>query len=183
MEVAVLPSKSAVLLRALVNVLLGLVLLAWPGLTLIILIYAFALNILIVGIVTMFEPAFDKGSRNALLSILLGLIGIVAGIFLLARPVLTGEILALLIAFWALLFGVVDIYVGFASSKEKIPGGWVMVLIGILSVVFGIYMLFNPLVGALALVWVIGVYALIAGIALGVFGLFFYPKVKASKKK
>ena len=49
MEVAVLPSKSAVLLRALVNVLLGLVLLAWPGLTLIILIYAFALNILIVA--------------------------------------------------------------------------------------------------------------------------------------
>ena len=67
MEVAVLPSKSAVLLRALVNVILGLVLLAWPGLTIIILIYAFALNILIVGIVTLFEPVFDKNSRNAIL--------------------------------------------------------------------------------------------------------------------
>lgn len=182
MEVAVLPSKSAVLLRALVNVLLGLVLLSWPGLTLIILIYAFALNVLIVGIVTLFEPAFDKGSRNAILSILLGLLGIVAGIFLLARPVLTGEIIALLIAFWALLFGIVDIYVGFSASKEKVSGGWVMVLVGILSVIFGIYMLFNPLVGALSLVWVIGVYAVIAGLVLGVFGLFFYPKVKASKK-
>lgn len=182
MEVAVLPTKSAVILRAVVNILLGLVLLTWPGLTLLVLIYAFALNILIIGIVTLFEPAFDKGSRNALLSILLGLLGIVAGIFLLARPILTGELVALLVAIWALIFGIVDIYVGLASSKEKVSGGWVMVLVGILSVVFGIYMLFNPLVGALALVWVIAVYAILAGIALGIFGLFFYPKVKSNKK-
>ena len=74
-----------------------------------------------------------------------------------------------------------DIYVGFSASKEKVSGGWEMVLVGILSVIFGIYMLFNPLVGALSLVWVIGLYAVIAGIVLGVFGLFFYPKSKSKK--
>lgn len=183
MDVVVLPSKNIVLLRALINIMLGLVLLAWPGLTLIILIYAFALNILITGIVTMFEPAISKSSRGTLLSAILGLIGIIAGIFLLARPMLTGEIISILIAFWALLFGIIDIYIGLAGSKEKTPGSWVLVLGGILSMAFGTYMLLNPLASALALVWVIGVYSLITGIMLAIFGALFYPEVKHLKKK
>lgn len=67
MEVAVIPSKNTILLRALVNLILGAILLIWPGLTLLVLVYAFAINILIIGLATLFEPAFDK-KRSALLT-------------------------------------------------------------------------------------------------------------------
>lgn len=183
MEITTLPTKGTVLARALINILSGIVLLVWPGMTLLILVYAFALNFLLTGVATMFEPLFERNGRSALLSILLGLLSIVVGVFLLARPMLTGEILALLIALWALIFGLVDIYIGLASSRDKSSGSQILILPGILSVIFGIYMLLNPLASALALVWVIGIFALTIGIILGIFGLFFYPNLKLNKKK
>lgn len=183
MEVAILPSRSVVLLRALLNILLGAVVVIWPGITLLVIVLAFAINVLLVGIITVFEPIFDKNTKTTFLSVILGLLGIMVGIFLITRPVLTGEIVALLIAFWALLFGVLDIYAGFAANNEKIKGSLAMVFVGIVSLVFGIYVLFNPLQGALTLIWAIGLYAVIVGIILGIFGLFFYPKSLTKSKK
>ena len=183
MEVAVLPSRSVVLLRALLNILLGAIIVIWPAVTLLVIVLAFAINILLVGIITLFEPIFDKYNKPTFLSVILGILGIVAGIFLITRPILTGEIVALLIAFWALLFGIFDIYAGFAANNEKVKGSLALVLVGLLSLIFGIYVLFNPLVGALSLIWAIGLYTVIVGIVLAIFGLFFYPKKSIKAKK
>lgn len=174
MELAVLPSKNAVLLRALANIALGAVLLLWPGLTLLVLVYVFAINILIVGITTLFEPAFDK-KRSAILTTILGLAGIVAGIYLMIRPEVSAELIAILIAFWAILFGLVDIYLGFTGKDQ---GNILYIIVGIVSVIFGIYVLNYPLASILSLIWVIGWYCLIVGLIVGCIGLFFYPKTK-----
>jgi uncharacterized membrane protein HdeD (DUF308 family) len=177
MELAVLPSRNAILLRALLNMLLGAILLVWPGLTLYVLVILFAINILILGFATLFEPAFDKTNKSAVLTVLLGLLGIAAGIFLLVRPGVTATIIALLIAIWALVFGISDIYVGFAAKMEA--GARILfVLVGIIALLFGIYVLSNPLDGVLNLIWAIGFYTIIVGAVLGITGLFFYPKVK-----
>ncbi|MEI6581512.1 MAG: DUF308 domain-containing protein [bacterium] len=177
MEIAVLPSKNAILIRAIVNIGLGSILLIWPGATLVVLVYAFALNILLIGLSTLFEPAYDKSSKGSLVHVILGLVGVVAGIFLVARPELTGEIIAFLIAIWAIIFGVVDIYLGFTTKDNG--GNLLFVLVGVVSVIFGIYVLNSPLSAILDLVNVIGIYAIIVGIVLGIMGLVFYPKTKS----
>ena len=180
MEVAVMPSRASLLVRALVNIILGAMVIAWPGITLLVVVLLFALNILISGIFMIFEPAFDKKNQHAGLTVLFGVIFAIVGIFLLGRLQLTGEIVVLLIAVWALSLGMVDLYVGFTQRKEQ-PGTWLLIIAGILAVLFGIYLLFNPLVGVLTLIWVIGLYALISGIVLGILALFAYPKVKGTK--
>lgn len=181
MEIAVVPSRNTILLRSLVNIIVGVILLAWPAATLIVLVYAFAINILLIGMGTLLEPAFDKSSKGTLISVLLGLLGIIAGIYLIATPLVSGEIISLLIAFWAIVFGVSDIFVGF-SAQEKGSSNLLLILVGIISVVFGIYVLNSPLDAILDLIWVIGVYALLVGFVLGMAGLFFYPKTKKSSK-
>lgn len=180
MELVGNPSRSTLVLRGLLNIILGLVAVTWPGLTLYILILIFAINILIVGMFAIFEPLFDKKNPHSVLTALLGILGVILGIFLIARPEIAAGVVVLLIAIWALCFGVVDLYAGFASSHEK--GAWFLVLTGILSLVFGVYMLFNPLTGALALVWVIGLYAILTGLLL-VVASFFVKKTSSAKVK
>ena len=180
MELVSNPSRSTLVLRGILNIILGLVAVTWPGLTLYILILIFAINILIVGMFAIFEPLFDKRNHHAVLTALLGIVGVIVGIFLIARPEIAASVITLLIAIWALCFGVVDLYAGFMASNEGIKGSWFMILVGILSLVFGVYMLFNPLVGALTLVWVIGVYAIASGIVL-VAASFFINSAKAKK--
>ena len=158
MEIAVLPSKNAILIRAALNIGLGAILLIWPGITLLVLIYAFALNILLVGLSTLFEPSYDKSSKGSVVHVLLGIVGIVAGIYLVARPELTAEIIALLLAMWAIIFGIVDIYIGFTTKDGG--GNLLFVLVGVVSVIFGIY-------------------SLIVGVVLGILCLVFYPKTKS----
>ena len=174
MEVAVLPSKNSILLRALVNIVLGAILVIWPGITLVVLVYAVAINILLMGLVGLFEPAFNKKS-GSFLTVLLGLLGVVAGIYLIAKPNIAAELIALIIAIWALLFGMVDIYLGF-TSKVSDNSNWLMIIIGILSVLLGVFVLANPLGTILSIVFVIGWYAIIVGFVLGCVGLLFYPK-------
>lgn len=176
MEVAVLPSKNSILLRALVNIVLGAILLAWPGLTIVVLIYAFAINILLVGLSTLFEPAFDK-KKGSVLTAILGLVGVVVGIYLVARPGVTAELIALLIGIWAVVMGMVDVFMGF-TGKGADKGNWLFVVVGLLSVLLGIFVLSSPLDTILTIIWVVGWYAVIVGIVLGLLGLFFYPKAK-----
>ncbi len=175
MEVAVMPSKNSLLLRALTNIALGIIILVWPGLTLLVLIYAFAINILLVGLMALFEPAVDKTNHHGLVSVLLGLTGIVVGIYLLARPLLTGEIFIILIALWAIMFGIADIYIGL-QSKLKGKTNWLFVITGVFSLLFSIVLLNSPLDSILALIMIIGFYSLIVGVTLGAVALIAYPK-------
>jgi uncharacterized membrane protein HdeD (DUF308 family) len=175
MELVGSPSRSTLILRGLLNIILGLVAVTWPGLTLYILILIFAINILIVGMFAIFEPLFDKRNQHSVLTALLGILGVILGIFLIARPEIAAGVVVLLIAIWALCFGVV-------ASNEKIKGSWFLILTGIISLIFGVYMLFNPLAGALALVWVIGLYAILSGIILVAASFFVKSKAKKTKK-
>jgi len=70
-----------------------------------------------------------------------------------------------LIAGWAIVTGVLEI-VAAIQMRKHISGEWLMVLSGLASVVFGVLLVINPGVGALAVVWIIGAYAIVFGILL-----------------
>ena len=75
-----------------------------------------------------------------------------------------------IIAFCASFTGVAEMVVAVALRRE-IAGEWTLFLIGILSVIFGIVLAVLPGVGLLSLVWLVGLYALAAGVALIVLAL------------
>lgn len=181
MELIVKPSRNSLLLRAVVNIIFGLLVLLFPGLTLLILAFAFAVNIMIVGLYMIFEPAFDSKNKHAILTVILGLATVAVGVFLMSKPLVNIAILSLLIAAWALLYGLVDLFIGFKLADLQESGAWLFVAAGVLSLIFAIYLAFNPLDGSLAVVWVLGLYALITGIQFAYQAYRLKPKAKAKK--
>ena len=182
MEVMVMPSRNTLALRGLANLILGFIAVVWPSLTLLVLVTIFAFNILLIGLLFIFGPFVDKQSHHAILSVLLGLLGILVGFYLLGLPSISVTILSLIIAFWAILFGISDMYIGFANRDKNIPGLWLVTLIGIASLLYGVYLLVNPLNGALDTVWLLGVYGAVSG-GLLIISSFLLPKSKARAKK
>jgi uncharacterized membrane protein HdeD (DUF308 family) len=73
------------------------------------------------------------------------------------------------IAGWAIFTGILKVVMAI-SLRREIDNEWMMVLSGALSLLFGVLLAALPGAGLLSLVWIIGIYALILGIALIVLG-------------
>jgi uncharacterized membrane protein HdeD (DUF308 family) len=175
MEILLTPSRSAVAWRGFSNALLGIILLAWPQVTVYIVILFFSLNLIIVGFYSIIEPLINKSNPHAIMSVALGILGVTFGLYLIIKPEFAASLLALFIAFWAILFGVFDTSVSVKAIKAKIHFAWIFLLLGIVSILFGIYMLLNPSEGILAIVWLFGLYAMIIGITLLLMSILMKP--------
>jgi uncharacterized membrane protein HdeD (DUF308 family) len=94
-----------------------------------------------------------------------GIIGVLAGIAAFAWPGLTALVLLYIIAFWAIVTGVLEV-IAAVRLRRVISNEWALILGGALSVVFGVALIVSPGAGALAVVWLIGAYAVVFGVML-----------------
>jgi uncharacterized membrane protein HdeD (DUF308 family) len=154
----------AVALRGAAALIFGVVALIWPHITLLVLVALFGVYALVDG-VSALASAFGgrgrAGSRGWL--IVEGIVGILAGIFAFAWPGVTTLVLLWFIGFWAIVTGVIEIMEAVRLRRE-IRGEWLLILAGALSVLFGILLFALPATGALALVFLIGWYAIVFGV-------------------
>lgn len=102
--------------------------------------------------------------------VLVGLVGIAAGILTFMMPAVTAIALLIMIAAWAIVSGVFQIIAAIRLRKE-IANEWMLILSGALSVVFGVLMILSPGAGALAVLWIIGAFAIAFGVLLVIFAL------------
>jgi uncharacterized membrane protein HdeD (DUF308 family) len=98
-----------------------------------------------------------------------GVVSVALGVIALAYPGVTLLALVLLVALRAIILGVIELVAAF--SWEAIDSRWLLGLTGVLSIVLGIVLLGAPVAGGMALIWAIGIYAIVAGVALFVVGL------------
>jgi uncharacterized membrane protein HdeD (DUF308 family) len=106
-----------------------------------------------------------RGTRYKGILITEGAFGIVAGLVALAWPAVTALMLLYVVAAWAFLTGVLEILAAVLLRRE-IEGEWALFLVGVLSAALGVAMAVLPGVGLPSLVWLVGLYALLAGVAL-----------------
>lgn len=166
----ILPALSAnwwlLLLRGIVAVIFGLLTFIWPGLTLLTLVLLFGIYALLDGIFSLVAAVLGRHKSSPLWWLIVsGLISLAAGIFTFLYPQVTALVLVIFIGAWALVRGIFEI-VGAIRLRKEIDNEWLLIAIGILSVIFGIAILVSPGAGALALVWVIGAYAIIFGLPM-----------------
>jgi uncharacterized membrane protein HdeD (DUF308 family) len=147
-------------LRGTLALLFGIGALSYPGLTLVILIVFFGIYALIDGITAILMAIGEKKWPTYLL---IGVISMVAGLIAIARPGATALALLFVIGVWALIKGITEIVAAIQIRKE-VEGEWTLALSGVISILFGLFVLARPGAGALALVWLIAVYAFAHGI-------------------
>lgn len=153
-------------LRGIVAILFGVLALAWPALTLLSLVGLFAAFALLAGIASVAGAIRHRHTEDDWwVALLLGLVSIGAGAIALFTPVLTALVLVLLIGANALVTGVLDILAA-VRLRKTIQGEWMLALSGLASIVFGAIVFFFPGAGALALVWMVSVYAIVTGALL-----------------
>lgn len=158
-----------VLLRGVVAILFGLAAIAWPDLTVGILVAFFGAYALVDGIFAI-VAAFQAQDSDRLWHIAEGALGILVGLIAWVYPGLTALSLLYFIAAWALITGVIEI-VAAIRLRRQIDNELLLILSGAISVLFGLLLIFRPRDSALALVTVIGIYAIIFGVILIAFSL------------
>jgi uncharacterized membrane protein HdeD (DUF308 family) len=157
-------------LRGLFAVLFGIFAFIWPGITLAVLVlvwgaYAIADGVMaLIAAYTMHEEGKPMGSL-----IIVGILGIAAGVVTFLWPAMTALVLLLFIASWAVLMGIFEIAAAIRLRKH-IENEWLLALSGVVSIAFGVLMFLQPGAGALTVVWLIGSFSLIFGILLIVLG-------------
>jgi uncharacterized membrane protein HdeD (DUF308 family) len=154
----------AQLLRGIAAVLFGLAALLWPGMTLLVLLVIFALYALVDGLFAIVAGIRDTGGRRWLL-LAEGVLGLLAGLVVLFWPGTTALVLVYVISAWAIFTGLLKVIMSI-SFRRQVENWWLMGLGGALSVIFGGILGFLPGAGLLTLVWLVGIYALILGVAL-----------------
>jgi len=150
-----------VLLEGIASLIIGLFLLTSPGITLLVLVQVMGIFWLVGGIFRIISIFLDSSLWG--LKLLAGLLGVVAGLIILQHPlwsaILVPAIIVIIIGIEGLLFGGISLILAFRG------GGWGVGLLGGLSIVFGLVLLGNPLIGAAVLPIVLGVFGLVGGIA------------------
>ena len=154
----------ALLLRGLLAVLFGLIALFMPGITLTVLVLVFGAYALVDGVFALVAGIRGTGGSRWVL-IIEGVLGVLAGLVTVGWPGITALVLLYVIAIWAIFTGVAEIVAAIALRRE-IEGEWALILSGAISVIFGIILAVLPGVGLLSLVWLVGIYAILFGIAL-----------------
>jgi uncharacterized membrane protein HdeD (DUF308 family) len=164
-----------VALRGAFAVLFGLMALIWPAITLLALVILFGAYALVDGVFTLVAAfgkrdsiAVDSGSRGLLVA--QGVAGIILGVLAIAWPGITALVLLWVIAAWAVLIGALEIFAAVRLRRE-LRREWLLALSGALSVLFGILLVVWPAAGALTVVVLIGVSAIVFGVTLLTLGL------------
>ena len=164
-----------IVFRGLVALLFGVLAIAWPGITLAALVIVWGAYALADGLLALIAAWRVRDQGRPFWSLLIvGLLGIAAGVVTFLWPAITALSLLMIIAVWAVAMGVFQIAAAIRLRKV-IQGEWLLGLSGLASVIFGVVVIARPGAGALAVIWLIGSYAIFFGILLIALGLRLKP--------
>ena len=154
------------LLRGLVAVLFGVLTWLQPGISLAALVLLFGAYAFADGILGVWAAISGRKQHEDWWVLLLwAFVGIGVGIVTFLVPGVTALALLFYIAIWATASGVLQIVVAIRLRRE-IADEWLLFLAGLLSVAFGVLLMIRPAEGALAVLWLIGAYAIFFGALL-----------------
>lgn len=157
--------RTALGVGGVLAVIVGILILVWPGKTAavvaaIIAIYAIAAGLVYAGL-GIFSKT--KGGWARVGHILLGILFIIAGVVALFNLTATTAWLALFIGILVGIMWIVEGIVALSTLGDAASKGW-SIFFAILSIIAGIVVLFSPLWGAVVLWWLLGISLIVLGI-------------------
>ncbi len=157
--------STSLIVRGLLAVAVGVVALAWPGITILALVILFAVYAFIAAGMEAVKAFSSERAGPVMGHLLLGLVDVCAGAVALAWPGPTALVLVLLVGAWATIGGLVEIYAGFQADEA--PGTRALVVMsGLISIAFGIVLFARPVIGAVSLALLFGLFNLVYGFSV-----------------
>ena len=162
--------KSAGIFGGLLSLVLGIMVLVWPGVTIGVVVITVGIQFLVVGILTLTGAiAGEGGVGEKILLSFLGVLGLLAGVVTFARPLRSSLVLVVVIAAFWLVGGIVDLVASVFGSA--VPSrGW-RILGALVSIGAGVIALSWPGITVVALARILGIWMVLFGGLLLVAGL------------
>ena len=154
--------STSLIARGILAVAVGIVALAWPGITVLALVIMFAIYAFIAAGMEAVKAFSSERAGPVMGHLLLGLVDVGAGVIGLAWPGPTALVLVLLVGAWAIVAGLVEIYAGFEVGESAGTRALFFVS-GLISIAFGIVLFARPGVGAVTLALLFGLFNLVYG--------------------
>jgi uncharacterized membrane protein HdeD (DUF308 family) len=160
----------ALALRAVAAIIFGVFAILWPGVTLRVLVLVFAAYMLVDGVFAIVAGwrAAERNERWWLL-VTEGALDLIVGLIAFASPAIALLAFVYLVAFWAILSGIVLLAAGLRLHRSN--GEGLLIVSGGLSLLWGVVVIAWPIAGEVAMAWWIGAYALLFGIFMLSFAL------------
>ena len=160
-------------LRGLLMLLAGLYAVIWPGSALFVLVTVGAALLVVDGVLGLWALTFGGAKTgNFWFDVARNVLAVIVGVIILISPILSAIFTTLFLIYiagiQAVIVGVMELVMVF-RARQLFAHIWPVMLSGILYILFGLMLLFAPLMSALALVTVAGIFAVI--FAIGLFGL------------
>jgi uncharacterized membrane protein HdeD (DUF308 family) len=151
------------LLRGLLAVAFGILLFTRPSISVAILITFFGAYSLVDGVFSAYSAVSQRRQHEHWVLMLVGgLCGIAIGLITFYSPGITAIVLLFYIAIWSIIIGTSQIIMA-VKLRSEIKGEFWLGLAGLVSVLFGLYLIYNPGAGILSVIWVLAAYAVLFG--------------------
>jgi uncharacterized membrane protein HdeD (DUF308 family) len=156
----------ALLIRGIAAVIFGIAAFAWPGPTLLAIGILFGAYAFIDGVFAIVAAVRAAEAHERWWPFLLeGIIGLVIAGITIYDVGITLLALYYTIAAWAFLTGILEIAAAI-QLRKAIANELLLIVAGIASILFGVLMIWHPMAGALAIIWLIAAYAIVFGIVM-----------------
>ena len=157
-------------LRGVAAIIFGVIAFTHPVMAAVTLVWFFGAWVLIDGIFRIIGALGHRDSDPDWgFNLIIGILGVIVGLLTFHAPAITALALVIYIAAWALMVGATEIALAIKMRRE-IKGEWFLILMGVASIIFAALLLWNPLAGAAALIWIMAWYAVIFGVLAIIFG-------------
>ena len=147
-------------MEGIVVALFGLILLVAPGASLVFLVWLLGIYLFIAGISRIVGIFLDSSFWGW--KLVAGVLCLIAGVAILSDPLWSATLastwLVIFVGFLAMLQGVAGLMVAFQG------GGWGMGALSVLGILFGLFLVINPLIGVAALTFILAIFMLIGGV-------------------
>lgn len=165
MESKVLKNWWMPLLKGIILIVLSILVFMHPDGALLGLALYIGIGFLIAGVVLIIAAiSFRNETKGWGWRLTEGLVDIFFGFILIYNPGLTAVVMAFMMGFWFLFFGITSLSEAFALKDEGVSNWWLGMIWGVLAIFFGFWIMFKPFAGAVAIVTLMGIFFLVAGL-------------------
>jgi uncharacterized membrane protein HdeD (DUF308 family) len=163
-------SSTSLILIGVLAIIVGIIALAWPGVTVLALVYVFAIYAFIDAVLQAMRAFSSRTAGPVVGHLLLAVIDAAAGVIALVWPGPTALVLVLIIGIWAFVGGFFEIFAAFQAG-ETAGTRALFILGGLVSILFGVVLFARPGVGAVTLALLFGLFSIIYGVSQIVMGI------------